>query len=523
MSAMSDAQSLADAAEVLRSIHRKRVRFWSENGKLHYRAPKGVLTPEELAKLRTLSEQIAALLEQSGTAPASLPRLEARQERERVPLTHAQLSYWQSSRLGERPAFRSVVAAKKVLGRLDTGLLRECVAEIVRRHEALRTRVVTDGGIPEQRILKSCAYELRTHDLGQLPQSDHDAEAQRRIHEMVLEPIRVETGPLFAVNLIRLRPDAHVLMVAMEHIVSDGFSLNVFWRELIAAYSQAAQGQALSLPAIPIQFADYAVWQSKAHAAWVRHYSSDWRQRFAGCARLNFPDPDAVAPSGVSKSLLLLPILIGADVRAALTEWCRPRRTTIAMAAFTAFVALVLRFCRAEEGVLGLQSDGRFSPLVEHSVGYFACALSLRVELRERDSFIDLLARVMSEYCTASEYGDLAYLDSELAPCAGNCAFNWIPELVGAAPEARSGPEQVAFEPFRYELPDNDRIEYEQEFAPCITLFDSGTMVRGHVLYAPSRNSARTVEAFRDSFLTLIGELLRAPEQRVCSIPLRLP
>jgi hypothetical protein len=523
MTQANDGRSRTDVAETLRRIRGKRVRLWSDNGELHYRAPKGALAPEEIQELRVLSGELVSLLEGATAHGGLLPPLAPRKGSERVPLTFAQSSYWRSARLAERPTLRSVAAARKVSGRLDVGLLRDCLNGLVRRHEALRTLVVAVDGVPEQRIVdSSCA--LGRHALPGLPDEGQDEAAERLIHELIRAPVHVDTGPLLAVELITFEQDRHVLVVMMEHIVSDGFSLGVLWRDLIAAYTQRSQQLPLSLPEIPVQFADYAVWQSKAHECWLESCGAAWLRRFAGCARLKLPERYAPGRSeGIARGLLLMPLSIDADTRSALSAWCRGRGTTLVMAVFTAFAALVLRSCEAREGVIPLQSDGRFSPLVEHSIGYFACLLYMRLELRERESFVDLLARTMHEYCAAVECADLAYVGPDEPVFARNCGFNWIPQLLDLAPDASRGRQAVDFRPFCFTLPEDDRIEYAQDFDPSITLFDDGATLHGHVIYSPGRNSERTIAAFRDNFLTLVRALLADPGQRVCQVRLREP
>jgi hypothetical protein len=521
MEPISEAVSQDDVAEVLRSIRTKRVRLWAENGELHYKAPRGVLSHEDVAKLKVLSGRIVRLLEASSDRSPPMPALEPRRGDEVVPLTFSQLQYWRKTRLSERGGLRTIVAAHKLRGPLDVPLLRACISELVMRHEALRTRIVLSEGVPEQRVLTSCEVALDIHDLASLPEPMHDLEVERRIHELMLAPVRVDRDPLFAALLVKLGEQLHVLVMVMEHVISDGFSRNVLVRDLVMLYGQRSQGHRGRLPPLSIQFADYAVWQAKAYRVWLHSHGSKWQERFAGCRRIRFQGGSAL-PDGGKARYLLMPVHIDSSVRERLTEWCRIRRTTPSMAVFTAFAALVLRWCGESGAVIGFQSNGRFHPLIENSIGYFAYALNLRLELRGGDSFVDLLRRVMQEYCIASEHADLRCADTQvpLPEFARNPGFNWVSRAPGG-PALASGASELTFQSYDFALPTDDQAEYDCDFEPSVIVLDKGHCIEGYVRF-PNRYSIAHIEAFRESFLMFVREWLRDPEQRIEAIPLTI-
>lgn len=517
MNSANSQVSMDRIADVLGSVRKRGVRLWSENGQLHYKAPKGALTQEEIERLRVSRGQIVALLERATGAETAEPKLEPRPRLDRAPLAFSQLSHWNLFQLSERRAIRAVASATRMRGRLSVNALRRSVAEIVHRHDALRTRIVVLDGVPIQEISESGDCEPKVDDLTALSESFREVEVKRIIEEFILEPIDVAVGPLFGVRLLRLRDDEHVLIVAMEHMISDMFSMNILLRELFTAYMQALKGRALSLPAIPVQFADYAVWQRTAQRSWIEKHGAYWNEHLAGCQRLRFPE-DRSSPTETHLGWGTVPIRIGRDLKAELREWSRLRQTTLVMSVFTAYVGLVLRWCNASESVFQYQSDGRVSPNIENTVGYFASVLYLRMGLLEDDSFLDLMNQVTEEYCKAYEHADFSYMAAQV-PCpefTRNAYFNWIPQGSTDLSDLNGSEYTITCSPVRFVHPMLKKLELDHD--PGILLHDTDDEVVGYVYFPLNRFSIDTMEKFGRNFLRFIGALLRQPEGRVKDI-----
>jgi hypothetical protein len=521
MTSLDESALARELGQLLRDVFGKGVTLWSENGELRYRAPRGALGPEDINRLRMLRKQIVAFLEASASRRTAIPELARRRALDVVPLTFSQLKYWNSDRLGERRTVRSVAAVARLQGTLDLGLLRECIAEIVRRHEALRTCIVARPEGPTQQIVEA-SCELPFNDLSAVAARARAAEAEGWIHELIMAPVYVGVGPLFAARVARVEQNEYLLAVAMEHIISDGASVGVLLRDLAVAYQQGSQGRPLALPPIGVQLADFAVWQRKAHETWLKLHAPYWAQRLAGCERLRFPQDDAPSVE-LNRRCTSIPIMIDESIRTALAEWCRVRKTTLVMTVFAMFAALMLRTCKRSDAVVRFQSDGRLSPLLENSIGYFACVLNLRIELRDSDSFLDLLGRVIDEYCTASGHADFSYIDAQLPQpdFTRNCAFNWVPQARGGRGTEDYARCKLRFLPHEFTPPPVEPDGYEWDHEPVLLLFDNGTSIHGKLLFSPMRNSVRTMEAFRDNLATLVRELLRDAQQRVASLALQ--
>jgi hypothetical protein len=504
-------------SEFLDYAFQKGVTVWTDNGRLRYRAPKGTLTSGDIERLAESREQIISLLQTAKRVDEIDPSLGRGPRQRRAPLTFSQLQHWNLYRLRERRAMRHIAIAMSLRGPLSIDALRDSLIELVRLQDALRTRIIACDGGPVQEIDDSRGCPLEVHDLTGIPVAGRETAVNRMIAELILEPIDIAVGPLFAVRVLKVSDRENVLVVAIEHVVSDMFSMNIVLRYLFTAYVQALKGQVLSLPPVRTQFAEYALWQRAMHSSWIERHGSYWNERVNRWRRLRFP----MGPTegAVGWGVVEVPIQIG--LIAELREWSLIRRTTIVMTVFTAYVGLVLRWCDVSEAVIQYQTDGRRSLKTDNTVGYFASALYLQIDIGERDSFIDLLTRVTEEYCRAYEHADSFYLQAQQPrpDFTRTTCFNWVPAdmeidlsgLVGSA-------DALECSPFPTGSPTLEHLEIDAE--PFVVVSDKVDGSLASVYFPLSRFSVHTMERFGRNFVAFIRELLTEPGRRVSEINL---
>lgn len=512
-------ESVTDVLFMMRS---KGVKIWTDNGQLRYQAARGALTSAEIDKLRALRAEIIAFFQQSShlaaTDPLPVPRLSS----DRVPLTFSQQWTWNVLDLEKRHSTRTIAVAMRLAGRLNLESLRQSFIELVRRHESLRTRIVTVDGIPMQDIDEPGAYDLEIVELTQLPQNDREVEAKRLAEELVHEPFSVAVGPLFAAKLLKLADDNQVLVIAMDHMISDGASVGIVLRDIWTMYAQSVRGLPFSLPKMPIQFADYAVWQQQAHQWWMGKHGSYWRERLAGAQRVRL-----FADEGVAKAtrirMAMQSTRLGEILSTELRELSRRERTTPALSALTVYVALVLRWCNKADLVVTFLSTGRFHPEVENTVGYFAAPLFLRIKLHDDDSFLDLLRHVTKEYCAAYDHADSGRIAVQIPQpeFVSNPRFNWIPQEFNMNPAGCI---------HNSELDDAIRIEQcKFELTPCdgidgrgggveLVLSNTKSGVTGAIWYRADLFALSTIERFERNFRFFAEMLVKEPKARVTAV-----
>lgn len=509
-----------DFSYILETVRQKGGKLWSEKGQLRYVAPKGALTESELDELRLRKREILAILEADGDATPSAIEEKAASGGMSYPLTFSQLAHWTLHRMGERRVIRQIAAAARLQGRLNVEVLQRSLKEIVRRHDALRVRILIENGTPIQAVGQSDECELLVGDLTALPKQAQEVQVQQLSEEFIFRPIDATKDPLFGLRLFRFGENEHVLVLAMQHIISDMFSTTILLREVLTAYRQLTAGDLPTLPAIPLQFTSFAAQQRATEKEWVEKHSSYWAPLCAKAKRLRFP----TEPGYQSSDRLrwgTISLRIGSDTKAELREWSRIRQTTLPMTVFAAYAATVFRWCDTRSAVLRYITDGRMSAEVQNTIGFFASILYPHLELHESDTFVELSKRVMREYCLAYDHADAFYLSTQdpQPAFASNPSFNWVPH--GAVVDVSSSegrPEEIACTSTPLAHVMLKRLEWDQE--PGLLLYDTSDAVVGELYFQENRYSQATMQRFVRNFLLVVDELLRRPNQRVQDIAL---
>jgi len=424
------------------------------------------------------------------------------------------MAYWDAFQLHERPGIRQIATAIRLDGKLNLKALQAALDEVVRRHDALRTQIVVRDGIPGQEVSPPGRYDLPVTDMSAISEGDRQAAIQERIDTLILGPVNLAVDALLGVEIQRMGAREHVLLVAMEHIISDAFSLGVFIRDLFTAYGQLVRGLLVCLPKLEVQFRDYAAWQQANHRDWLEKHGTHWDRYLSNTRRLRFPQ-EFDQPSGPEVGWGVVPFEIDADLKDKLTEWCRQKQTTLVMGVFAAFVATVLKWCAAHESVFSFQTDGRFGESVEHSIGYFAAEIYLRLTWVEGESFEDLISRVIAAYCEAHEHADFAYLGSRrpLPEFAKNTAFNWVPRAHATGfPELEGTEEALKCSVIPFVHPILNGLNRDNE--PVMLLYEGEEAISGGVYYPLSRFSEEMMGRFKDRFIQTLQELLAEAGRR---------
>ncbi|HJX29738.1 MAG TPA: condensation domain-containing protein, partial [Thermoanaerobaculia bacterium] len=340
-----------------------------------------------------------------------------------LPLSFAQSRMWFLHQLAPTSPVYNIPFAVRLSGALDPAALAAAVREIVRRHEALRPTFPAESGRAAQVIAppESAAVSIPLVDLGALAADAREAELASLGELTARQPFDLARGPLLRLALARLSPsgDEHALLLCMHHIVSDGWSIGVFVGELGTLYEDFRQGRARSLPPLPLQYADFADWQSRwlsgevleGHLGW-------WRQRLDGQpAALHLPTdrPRGESPgSQAGEREATLPAVLGRSVRAlAEREGVTPFVVLLA-----AFDALLARLCRQEDVSVGTPVANRTRTEVEGLIGLFVNTLVLRVDVAGDPSFRELVGRAGEMALGAFAHQDLPFekLVEELHP-----------------------------------------------------------------------------------------------------------
>ncbi|BBL70958.1 hypothetical protein MoryE10_15640 [Methylogaea oryzae] len=338
-----------------------------------------------------LAQHLEALRRDGADAPP--PLLPRDGEQRRVPLSFAQERLYFLDRLEPGSAFYNSAVALRLHGPLERTALLGALRRILERHEVLRTCFPAPQGEPCQAIAAEAAVAWEEIDLGDWPDADRAQELHRRLQAASQRPFDLAQGPLARFSLIRLDDRQHALLAAFHHSVFDGWSVGVLLRELAQGY-QSHRHDASLPAALPLQYADFALWQRDwLQGAVLERELGYWRGRLAGAEPLQLPTdrprPALQTYNGDRVALALPP-----DLMRALTALGRERGATLFMTLLAAFKVLLYRYSGQDDIVVGTPVAGRNRAELENLIGCFINLLPLRTDLSDAPDFRTLLARI---------------------------------------------------------------------------------------------------------------------------------
>ena len=333
-------------------------------------------------------------------------------------LSFAQQRLWLLDQLVPGNPFYNVPADLRVNGRLDDHALAAALAEVVRRHDVLRTTFPAVDGRPAQHIAPRLELTLPRLDLRALPAERAAAEAQRLVVEEARRPFDLARGPLLRAALVRITGEDHLLLATLHHIISDGWSSGVLRRELAALYEAFSAGRPSPLPELPIQYADFAVWQHHwLQGEVLAAQLAGWKERLADPPALDLPTDrprPAVATFRGGDRWLRLP----AGLAGSLAALGRRRGATLFMTLLAVWETLLHRYTGQTDLLVGTPIANRNRAEIEGLIGFFVNTLALRADLSGGPAFLELVERLREMTLGAYALQDLPFekLVEELHP-----------------------------------------------------------------------------------------------------------
>lgn len=360
----------------------------------------------EAATVARLAEKIRRQRPSSTPVPPPAPAGEG----DRV-LSFSQQRLWVLHQLEPDSAAYNMPFAVRLRGPLDPVALDHTFTEIFRRHEVLRTTYPsTPEGRPSVVIALPAPFRAEVTDLRQLPPGQRAAEVERIFREEPRRPFDLARGPLVRVRRLRLTEEESIVLLTFHHIVYDGWSTAILIRELTELYPALAAGEPSPLPALPLQYSDYAVWQR-------RHLSAErleeelgyWRERLSGEPALLALPADAPAAESFSGGAARCPLILPAEVVQALTALARRERVTLFMTVLAAYDVLLYALTGQEDLWICSPVAGRTRTELESLVGFFINTVVLRSRLRGDPTFVELLGRVREVTLGAYAHQEVPY------------------------------------------------------------------------------------------------------------------
>jgi len=362
---------------------------------------------------------LKALLREQGIGETKAERIPRRTESGPAPLSFAQQRMWFLDQLEPESPLYNIHMGVELSGPLNMLVLQRSIAEILRRHEVLRTTFAVIDDRPVQVINKNTIFKLPVHDLQELDESQRRLRVSAWAEEDARRRFDLTKGPLLRANLLRLGETEHVLLLTIHHIISDGWSVGVFVRELAALYEAYTAGRPSPLPELSIQYADFAGWQRDwLQGERLEEQLSYWRTQLADAPPLlelptDRPRPPVQSYKGAHETLL-----VTESLSRSLTELSRHEGVTLFMTLLAVFSTLLYRYSGQRDILVGTPIANRNRAETESLIGFFVNTLIFRTRLSEQMTFRELLGQVREVALEAYAHQDLPFekLVEELQP-----------------------------------------------------------------------------------------------------------
>ncbi|MEG4234725.1 amino acid adenylation domain-containing protein [Microcoleus sp. Pol11C3] len=435
-----------------------------------------------------------------------------------LPLSFAQQRLWFLDQLMSGTPLYNLPNALVLKGSLNVTALEQSLSEIVRRHEALRTTFSAVNGQPIQVIHAPVTLLLPIVDLRELPETEREVEAQRLATEEGQRPFDLVNEQLLRVKLLHLGEEEHLLLLTMHHIVSDGWSIGVFMRELTALYEAFSTEKSSSLPELPIQYADFAAWQNEWLVGEVLDVQLNyWKRHLGGQLPVlelptDRPRPPVQTYRG-AREFLELPKK-STDALKALSQ---QEGVTLFMTLLAAFQILLYRYTGQEDVIVGSPIANRNRAEIEGLIGFFVNTLVLRTELSGDPSFRELLGRVREVALGAYAHQDLPFekLVEELQlerDLSRNPLFQ-VMFVFQNAPISALEFRGLSLTPVEVH---NGTAKFDL----TLELEESAEGIRGWFEYNTDLFDPLTITRMTNNFQTLLEGIVANPEQRLWNLPL---
>ncbi|RVU51136.1 amino acid adenylation domain-containing protein [Pseudomonas syringae pv. syringae] len=467
-----------------------------------------------LGELFALGELAAVAAALNGVARSELTAILPVKRDQPMPLSFAQQRLWFLAQMDGGNEAYNIPMALSLVGALDVTALARALARIVERHETLRSRFVTCEGAAQVLFVPTCADAgLSVEDIRHAP---HGLEEFIRVEAVA--PFDLANGPLIRAHLLQVADDRHVLLMTVHHIIADGWSMAVLSQELLALYPAFCQGQPDPLPALAIQYADYAVWQRRwLSGERLQHQAAYWHQALEGAPTLLTLPTDRPRPAQQDFAGASLAVQLNANLAADLRKLAQRQGVTLYMALMAAWATTLTRLSGQADVVIGSPVAGRGHTELEDLIGLFVNTLAVRIDTSGNPSGEALLARVKARVLEAQEHQDLPFEQvvevvrptrSLAHPPLFQTTLNWMPgkHVADSLGDLRVEPVEQNSQVSKFDL--------------SLNLSEQGETLVGTLDYATALFDETTAQRYLGYFMQILEALAADEQTHLDRIPL---
>lgn len=459
---------------------------------------------------------LETLLVESGVRPHTSHTIPRRNATESIPLSFAQQRIWFLDRLNPGCAAYNIHEVLRLQGSLDQNALQQSLNEMVRRHEVLRTSFVALNDEPVQVVHPQQTVNLRVIDLQQLPAAEQQKQAINYSEEQGAGKFDLAQDPLLRATLVLLNPQEALLLLTIHHIVADGWSMRILSHELWTLYEAYSNRKTSALPELPIQYADFALWQRR----WLKEdilqsQLSYWTKKLENCTTFLRLPTDRPRPTVQNFRGEREGFAVSADITNRLKSFSNSEGGTLFMTLLAAFNAILYRYTGQEDILVGTPIANRNRIEIENLVGFFANTLVLRTDLSNSPTFRDLFIRVRETALEAYSYQDLPFerLVEELHP-ERSLSYTPLFQVMFALQNISTHIPALSFLRVT-RIPVNPRTA---QFDLTLTMFESEQGLKGSFEFASDLFDASTIKRLAGHFILLLEEVSTDPGRRLSAL-----
>ncbi len=518
-------EKLKTTEELLSYLDRLDLKLWVESDRLKFNAPKGALTPELRTQIKEQKAEIIAFLQSDrfGRTPSRNYRTIERIDRHGdIPLSFIQERFWFLRQLQDSDSSAyNTFRAFELTGKLNIDALEQTLTEIIRRHQVLRTRFQLVDGIPRQVIESSFQVNLPVIDLQELSEPEQSQRVEQLTAAFVKQPFDLEQTPLIQASLWQVAFQKYIFILSVHHIAIDGWSWGILLKELFVIYTAFNSDRPSPLAELPIQYADYAVWQRQWLQGEVLETQLNyWKKQLAGELPIlelpqDYPRPSFETYTGATKNFK-----IPGQLAEKLKRLSQEEGVTLYMTLLTAFNILLSLYSGQSDIIVGTPTANRSRLELKDSIGPFVNILLLRTNLKGNPSFRELLMQVRKVTLEAYAHEDIPFelLAEELQPERDLSKALWFQVFFALHnfPQEEWELAEIAVTPFHIK-------KSASRYDMSLDLFENSAELIGIWEYNTNLFDEATIERMIGNFKTLLEGIVDFPSRAAFELPLLTP
>jgi natural product biosynthesis luciferase-like monooxygenase protein/amino acid adenylation domain-containing protein len=430
-----------------------------------------------------------------------------------APLSFPQQRLWFLTRLHQQSSAYNSPLALRLSGELDIEALESGIRSMIKRHDILRTRIDETDGEPRQLVDDHVSNSIAWVDLQELDNSQDIADAL--IRDEAKKPFDLIHGPLVRVYGLKLGAKEHLLLLTLHHIVTDGWSATIIYRELSSVYEAKHRGIDNPLEDLPIQYADFAFWQRNSlTSGLLDDQLKYWRDQLRDIEPLQLPT-DYERPLVASHTGERIPISLPDDLTTSLRRFAREQGVTLYIVLLAAWGLFLCRSANQKNIVVGTPVANRNREELEPLIGCFINTLLMRIDISGRPTFEQLLERVRGTVLDAYSHQDLAFerLVEVLAPVRDLSREPLVQAMLILQP-----PMDSRLTLAEVEITEVNTTQHWSGYDIVLALTETAGMVGGTLSYAVDLFTLKTAKTMADRFLVLLEDIVASPAKTVCDL-----